>query len=162
MILAIILGLAFCPWLGSPLQYVHWGDRLRTTVPFYLAFGAPCESQKDGHMNLDDGPDCIRYGAPRVFKGVWIDRFEGSKFLEGRKPTADIFDANAEVWLDVPAPLRDPAGIRIPGSGPTIVAEMEFVGRKTLYPGVHGHLGGTPHNIIVDKVLVFRPVEVAN
>ena len=36
---------------------------------------------------------------------------------------------------------------------------VSFVGRRTLYPGLHGHLRLSDHEVIVDRFIAIREVE---
>lgn len=36
---------------------------------------------------------------------------------------------------------------------------VEFIGRRTVYPGTYGHLGGYDHYIIADRVISIEPVK---
>jgi hypothetical protein len=104
--------------------------------------------------------------APRRYRGVWIDEFEGQRFIpqgttppewpdiESRAPDLqEKFEQArlASIWLDMervkrPRPSRG-------GSGRYFI---EFTGRQTMFPGAYGHLGMSGHEIIVDEVIALR------
>ncbi|RDE04817.1 hypothetical protein [Sphingomonas aracearum] len=114
---------------------------------------------------LDSLPldQCYKMEEPRRYRGIWIDEFEGQAFLpEGasppERPRGDPRSPGwreqaeraraARTWLDVSrTDLRHdfrPEGRRV---------RLDFVGRKTLYPGAYGHMGGSANEIIVDRVI---------
>lgn len=127
----------------------------------------PCTVRaKDGVSQSLPTDQCYRMGAPRRYRGVWIDEFEGQRFIaEGTSPPQwpdldsrapdmqEKFEAAriASIWLDMerverPRRPRD-------GSGRYFI---EFTGRQTLFPGAYGHLGMSGHEIIVDEVIALR------
>lgn len=109
---------------------------------------------------------CYKMDAPRRYRGVWIDEFEGQQFIpEGTKvpewPRGDPKSpewrkqANetiaATIWLDVE---RTELGHKRQQGGRRIF--IEFIGRKTMYPGNYGHMGMAGQEIIVDRVISQR------
>lgn len=125
---------------------------------------APCMYHIDpGTLTSIPVDQCYKMEPSRRHKGVWIDEFEGQAFIpEGspipawprgdpRAPTwREQFEAAraATIWIDVSrADLAEYRGRR---------AFIEFEGRKTPYPGSHGHMGMSGHYIIVDRVISLR------
>ncbi len=127
----------------------------------------PCTVRaKDGVSQSLPTDQCYRMDAPRRYRGVWIDEFEGQRFIpEGASPPQwpdldarapdmqEKFEAArmASIWLDMerverPRRPRD-------GSGRYFI---EFTGRQTLFPGAYCHLGMSGHEIIVDEVIALR------
>jgi hypothetical protein len=94
---------------------------------------------------------------PRRLRGVWVDEFEGSVFLPRRTNLIGVGGDEDEIWLDVETN-------EIPGlvdqAGYTRAFEIDFVGRQTVVPGGHGHMGGFDHHLIVDRVISVRPIDV--
>jgi hypothetical protein len=135
---------------------------------------APCAYHiEPGVIGSLPTEQCYKMDAPRRYRGVWIDAFEGQQFIpEGTtvpewprgdpsspewKKQADRAIA-ATIWLDVRQARLDhkwqQGGRRV---------FLEFVGRKTLYPGNYGHMGMAGQEIIVDRVISQRectPAEV--
>lgn len=37
--------------------------------------------------------------------------------------------------------------------------EVEFIGRRTLYPGMQGHMGMSKHELIVDRLISMKEIE---
>lgn len=157
-----LAALVFWPWLGSPIAYVHWKDRFRTSIPVAIAFGAPCETKYEGYSAFDPGPDCYRFDEKRRFSGVWRNEFEGSSFFEGRTSLPLDNRQRQEAWLDFSKEASaNEAFDTLPKKG-TSVVQIEFEGRKTSVPGSHGHFGMYRHLILVDRVLSIRIIEPAN
>ncbi|HEX8413566.1 MAG TPA: hypothetical protein VF637_06710 [Sphingomicrobium sp.] len=96
---------------------------------------------------------------PERMKGVWIDEFESSEFLLGASDASQAQVRMGGTWLDVETN-------RIPGLYPSQSVEelrafeLEFIGRRTLVAGKHGHLGGSDHEVVVDRLISARPVDV--
>jgi hypothetical protein len=103
---------------------------------------------------------------PRRFRGVWVDEFEGQRFIpEGTNPpewpeidsTAPDFRKQFEkarlatIWLDTER-------VEVPRRSRTDTPRyfIEFVGRQTMFPGAYGHMGMSGHEIIVDHVIAIR------
>jgi hypothetical protein len=104
--------------------------------------------------------------APRRYRGVWVDEFEGQQFIpEGtREPEWPRGDPKspewrkqadqaiaATIWLDVE---RAKLSHKWQQGGRRVF--IEFVGRKTMYPGNYGHMGMSGQEIIVDSVISQR------
>ena len=128
---------------------------------------APCTYHVDastiGSLPTDQ---CYQMEAPRHYRGVWVDEFEGQRFIpQGTNPpewprTNPTFPGwrkqaerarLAAIWLDTSRINLDRK------SGPRGAKRLiEFVGRKTMYPGAYGHLGMSGQEIIVDRMISLR------
>ena len=113
---------------------------------------------------------CYKMDKPRRFRGVWIDEFEGQAFIpEGTKAPEwprHLYSRSprwqeqfnraqaATIWLDVErAKVKHEFG----AGGRKMV--IDFVGRKTTYPGSYGHMGMSGNEIIVDRVISLKKVK---
>jgi hypothetical protein len=141
-------GLSKQLWVALGLQhYSH--PCLRTIATKYGPVGTSLPTDQ-----------CYRMSEPQRMKGVWIDAFEGSQFLPGARDTSQAEIEPDGIWLDVETN-------RIPGLFQTSLTaglrafEIEFIGRQTATAGQYGHLGGSRHEIIVDRLISARPVDVA-
>lgn len=109
---------------------------------------------------------CYKMEAARRYRGVWVDEFEGQAFIpEGTKapewPRGDPKSPEwreqadraiaATIWLDVG---RTNIGHKWQRGGHR--AFIEFIGRKTMYPGNYGHMGMSGQEIVVDRVISLR------
>ncbi|NIJ21126.1 hypothetical protein FHS95_002829 [Sphingomonas naasensis] len=128
---------------------------------------APCTYHIDpGVIGSLPTDQCYKMDAPRRYRGVWVDEFEGQRFIpEGTSPAewprADPKSAGwreqferarlATIWLDASRVSFD----KMPRKRGTKKI-IEFVGRKTKYPGAYGHFGMSGQEIIVDQVIALR------
>lgn len=128
---------------------------------------APCAYHIDaGTIGSLPTDQCYKMEASRRYRGVWVDEFEGQSFIpEGTKapewPRGDPkssgwrkqFDqaVAATIWLDVE---RANVGHNWQQGGRRML--IEFVGRKTVYPGSYGHMGMSGQEMIVDRVLSLK------
>ncbi len=127
----------------------------------------PCTDHADENIQGSLPTDqCYKMDEPRRYKGVWLDAFEGQHFIpEGGSPpewpdtdpgstgwTEEFERARlATTWIDVSrvklAEIPRNRGAR---------RLIEFVGRRTKYPGAYGHMGMSGQEIIVDRVISLR------
>lgn len=128
---------------------------------------SPCTYRIDRHtIGFLPTDQCYRMDAPRRYRGVWIDEFEGQRFIpEGTNPpewpdiesrASDLqekFEAArlASIWIDTERVT--PA---LPSRYRSARYFIEFIGRQTLFPGAYGHLGMSGHEIIVDELIALR------
>lgn len=128
---------------------------------------APCTYHIDPDMIGSLPTDqCYKMQAPRRYRGVWVDEFEGEAFIpEGTRapewprgyPKSPEWRKQFEqaraatIWLDV-----ERAGLGHNWRQGGRKAFIEFVGRQTMYPGQYGHMGMSGQEIIVDRVISLR------
>jgi hypothetical protein len=165
----IIVGMLvamFWPWLGNPFGYVHWRDRIRTSIPVAVILGDPCTTEKDGIIEYDFTPNCIRYDAPREFTGIWLYEFEGSTFLENaREIPAKRPPYRDTAWLDYDPSKIEPAA-DYNGSDkdrncyPIHAFKIRFIGQRN--PNGGGHLGLWNSEIVVEHMLSAEPLGALN
>jgi hypothetical protein len=152
----------FWPWLGNPFNYVHLRDSVRTSVPIAMMLGEPCTTRKNGVIDYDSGPNCIRFARPQRFRGIWLYEFEGSTFLENATAVPSKRpDYGDTAWL-----MYDPSAIdRKPDYDEYAkdrdcfaihAFEIEFIGRRS--PEGHGHLGLFRSEIWVQKMIRAKPL----
>lgn len=127
----------------------------------------PCTyHSRDGAIGSLPTDQCYKMETARTYRGVWIDVFEGQSFIPAgakapqwprRDPKSPEWRKQADraiaatIWLDAErVNLGDKwqRGARR--------AFIEFVGRKTMYPGNYGHMGLSGQEIIVDHVISLR------
>ena len=140
----------------------RYGNQLIREAPcsYHISSGAI------GFLPIDQ---CYRMDKPRRFKGVWIDAFEGQRFIpEGTtphewprtEPTSSGWKEQADraiaaaIWLDVD---RVKLGHDFRNGGRRML--IEFVGRKTMYTGSYGHMGMSGNEIIIDRVISIKEIE---
>ncbi|HWU94950.1 MAG TPA: hypothetical protein VN029_05090 [Sphingomonas sp.] len=165
MLLAL-LGSGGCSGSRDTPAAAYRGTVNRIYVATGLAqlFGSPCyrKSRIDGtEAYVFIGYEaCYRFDPPRRMVGVWRDEFEGSRFFPGAiaKP-ADTDDSG--IWLDMPAaklPASMKRSFKGPHDSPFEDYRIEFIGKQTSVAGYYGHMGGSRHYVIVDRVLGATPI----
>ena len=137
-------------------------DRVVVQVGFGFGY-EPCyrkeETPYGDVLGFIGNEECYRFGPPVRMRGIWLDEFEGSEFLPNATEAPADWPAGGghsrdAIWLDFTRPeplLTDPHGERR-------ALAIEFVGRRAAYPGRYGHMGGSPHLVIVKKLLSATPV----
>jgi hypothetical protein len=125
------------------------GDVQRLTNLFPGMTKACIEKVRVGGVNAmpKRSEDCFEMTPPQHWRGLWFDAFEGSQFCV-TPATECSFESKPRVWIDVPGRKCCTFGLY----------EVEFVGRRTKYSGVFGHMGAFDHKIIVDRMISIRPV----
>lgn len=130
------------------------------------------EAQSGGMAHAVRGPDrdCRRFRAPRSYEGVWIDAFEGARFVEGardydearRRPASDPMvywldiDAKSDVAKAVPRRYGTAYHVRL------IAREMLPEAQRSRFslPGF-GHMGMWYRSILVDKIRSAEVIRAA-
>jgi hypothetical protein len=170
--------------LPNPYVFARAEDQQRARL-----LGKPCAQADEGHAcyrydgrlireapctyHIEPGvigsvatDQCYKMEAPRRYRGIWIDEFEGQQFIpEGTQapewPRGDPKSPDwrrkadqaisATIWLDGE---RAKLGHKWQQGRRRVF--IEFIGRKTMYPGNYGHMGMSGHEIIVDSVISQR------
>jgi hypothetical protein len=154
---AVALGItALWPWLGNPFGFLHLRDSVRTSVPIALMFGEPCATYKDDYIVFDRSPACYKFDEPRVYKGVWLYEFEGSRFIDGAKSVpARMPEAGSTAWLSYNPEQIDPTGEYNSDPDrecyPIYAFAISFIGRRNPQGG--GHLGMFDSEIWPERIL---------
>jgi hypothetical protein len=116
----------------------------------------PCTIRKEenGTIYIEGLPrdECVHMTPRQRYRGVWVNEFEGSHFyIDQRHPPASPEAPCA--WLDVErVEFERPAF-----NGGSYLLEIE--GRRTVHPGLYGHLGSCEHELIVDRVISMKHTE---
>jgi hypothetical protein len=99
---------------------------------------------------------CYNFHEPRVFKGIYIDEFEGQRFIEGAMPAAR-YKPKDKVWLEIDERSDLSAAHQFTSRKKkgTAIWLIEFEGQKAIRTrgGGFGHFGMSEDLVIVDKVL---------
>src|SRR3954470_2501612 len=128
-------------------------DRLRVALGLDGVIGHVCYQESGGVSIFIGMTRCYRFGPPRRMRGVWRDAFEGSEFFPGRTAAPGEGERSG-IWLWVEENATVSAALG-PGSGalPPRLIRLDFVGRRTLYPGRYGHLGLSSDFVVVDRLV---------
>jgi len=104
---------------------------------------------------------CFRLTKPRHWRGVLHYDLEESRFcvdaVERCPPPADRESVN---WLSFSSKIVLPETLlRRPSDPLRRDFAIEFIGRRTLYPGHYGHMGTYPNEIMVDRLISVREIK---
>lgn len=109
----------------------------------------------DGHVEnrFVGSRNCYRFEPARLFSGIYVDEFEGQRFLEGAHGPPP-YQPRDRIWLELDDGLRAELRRRLPPDqrGRTRIWQIEILGRKAIGRGGFGHLGGSDGLIVVDAV----------
>jgi len=92
-------------------------------------------------------------------QGIWQDEFEGSAFFEGALTAESVkreierrskLNYNTNEWLDWLGPAT---GLPAAKSSNSRMIRIDFIGRRTAYPGRYGHFGMSRTLVLVDRVI---------
>jgi hypothetical protein len=98
---------------------------------------------------------CYKFDKARRWKGHWINQFEGSIFCPAGSPCPDERSGAANaIWLEFSS-TRPVQNELKPGG----VYEVEFIGRRSIGEGHFGHMGMSPNDIIVDRMISMNQIE---
>ena len=96
---------------------------------------------------------CFEMDKPRRWQGLWLNGFEVSRFCPA--PARECADGapRERIWLTGGASVHLP---QYEGQEPAPLYEVEFIGRKTAYPG--DYEGMSQQEMIVDRMISMKPV----
>ena len=153
----LLLMLGGCGPDATPLiAYRDPLDALRSLSPF----GPPPCVVRDASGMLASLPvdRCMWMRKPERLKGIWLDEFEGSRFFEGATTAAQAIrqvcgrPRGRGPWGEWLEEGRWPSPPLEPGEGRARLIRLEFVGRRTAYPGSYGHFGGSRSLVLADRL----------
>ena len=88
---------------------------------------------------------------PKRWRGIMALGEEMRKFCEGETTQCDRSQPGEKVWLSFTKEgWEQRADV---GGG---IYRVEFVGRKTIFPGSFGHLSGYDAEIVVDRLVSIK------
>lgn len=159
LLLATLTGCERNPMLNPDAYKSPW-DRFVVRTGLTAQGFYPCSRRRNenGAVVIEPIPseDCYRLDPPRRMAGVWLVEFEGSSFLPGASKVPDWRSSEDDIWLEYDW-RKVPPGSR----ARTNAYFIEFIGRKSSYPDSYGHLGGSRHLVIVDRLISIRPLPPA-
>ncbi len=108
--------------------------------------------RRDGIDALpSDWQQCFKWTPPQRWQGLWVDGFEFSRFCPS--PATECSSAISGKWIW----LSESPSAHLPvyrGEPSAPVYAVDFVGRKTAYPGRYSGLAD--QEIIVDRMISMR------
>lgn len=109
----------------------------------------------DGHTSFGFIGDrrCYTFEASQTFSGIYIDEFEGHRFIAGASGLPP-YHPRDNIWFSIDEPARQALMRNIPPERRrwTKLWQIVFVGRKANGPGGFGHLGGFDGLVVVDQI----------
>lgn len=123
----------------------------------------PCtkSSKEDGVGVIESLPEdqCVRFSRPVRLEGLWRNEFEDQAFCaapaKGCHPAGKWRPNQPGVaWIDFATPLA--GSDDTPPGG---LYAIEFIGRKTAYPGSYGEYGFYNEAVIVDRLLSIKTID---
>lgn len=113
-----------------------------------------------GLESMPDATDqCFEMMPQKRWQGLWARGFELSRFCPSPASACSYDTPGSQIWLTQRATI--PISKDIPGDTYSIrLFKIEFLGRRTRERGAYGHMGGSRHEIIVDKILSVSEIEV--
>lgn len=102
---------------------------------------------------------CFGMTPSQRWRGIWLDEFEGSRFCPAPARSCPTNPPGETIWLSFRDEAASPRRSEPRGVGDGKLYAIDFIGRKTLRPGHHGHMGMSEHEIVVDKLNALRPIE---
>ncbi|WP_375286260.1 hypothetical protein [Sphingomonas sp.] len=127
-------------------------DHIRS---FYPGMTRQCfERLRNGDESLFlSGTDkCFKMTPTQRWQGIWLDEFEGQHFCAAPAKTCEFSESVPRTWLTFTDGLL-PSRRKASGREYDII----FIGRRTLLPGKHGHMGVSDHEMIVDRIISVSP-----
>lgn len=91
---------------------------------------------------------CVKMMPSQHWRGLWRNDFEGSRFCPEPATACDYQTPGERIWLS-----------RTPGRPEGGLYWLEFVGRRTMYKGPYGHMGGSDQELLIDRVISMKELE---
>jgi len=145
--------------ITPPEAYVHFEDRLAAYMRrLGFKWRMPCVQQKkeQGTEIITGLPtdQCVKMTSPQRFRGLWHNEFEGQRFCPAPANECSFITPGEVISLDFSSKeMRfDP---RLSGE----LYEIDFIGRRNVYPGYFGHGGGATGEVIVDRIISVKKLK---
>lgn len=115
----------------------------------------PCPDREEAVDNVtvhvgQPTDQCFRMEPQRRWTGLWRDQFEGSRFCPSPATICSSETSGDIIWLHTDRVTRkEPDGA---------LYAVELLGRRTTVKGHHGHMGGSDHELIVDRFISLKRI----
>ncbi len=108
---------------------------------------------------------CYDYLPPRSYQGIYVDEFEGQRFVPDDWPAGDQY-RSPSIWVDFDersdvsaAPLLAKQ-MTAAADGRNRIWRMTFIGRETARPGHYGHMGVSRQAVLIDRIVSANLIRV--
>jgi hypothetical protein len=152
---------------------------LVTLAPISSASNAACRAAPASATTIvEHDRACLTMLATREFEGIWVDAFEGSRFVEGAHSLMELDPQSPQVWLDIDRPLERTPVMRaagIPAARADIYRphayRVKFRGARAPTRSGHdsfgfvngyGHMGMFSDLVVVDHVYAIVDLRVTD
>jgi len=115
----------------------------------------PCVRRIPGGWEDLPPRDCVPLSAQQEMSGTWAAGMEDSTFVS---ENPDVDTRGERVWLEMELSDALRSGVMAEGTGPVGMFEIHFVGRRSRQRGHYGHLGMSPHVVVVDRIISVRRI----
>lgn len=160
----LLLSLLILPGCSSDrptpaAAYAKWTDRLIVSLGLEYSVGTSCwekvgEGDESGVRFIGE-EKCFRFDPPERIKGVWMREYEGSSLLTQAQYDAGLrFIRDDDTWLEPFAADRPPVDEK-----DVRAYRVEFIGRRSSYPGAYGHMGGSRHIVLLDRMISIEEIK---
>jgi len=99
---------------------------------------------------------CYDYLAPRAYQGIYVDEFEGQRFVPDGWPAGQPAPS---IWVDFDA-RSDVSAAPLLAQQFTAAYDghnrnwrVRIIGRETARPGRYGHMGGSNRAMLIDRIV---------
>lgn len=103
----------------------------------------------------------LRYHSapPRRLSGIYVDEFEGQKFMENAHPDKAYIEPRRRVWLTFDKHTDKSADVLRHRTGDTPFWLVDLIGEETDRPGRYGHMGMSDAELLLDHVNSAMPLQ---
>ncbi len=164
VVAVLALALSGCSDGGPPTRaYQHFQDRAWSSLGLSGLFGhSPCFRTRNGVPDRLADRECYRFLPPQRMRGVWLNDFEGQFFLPNHiGPPPQVVGTRFRMAMDR-AQLSRIAGTDFENGDPQNQPKavwVDFIGRRTQFPGGYGHFGMSEHIVVTERLLAARIVQ---
>ena len=127
-------------------------DKIRKEEPGITEFCIKRLQSGDGSAIPDE--KCYKFGPPQRMHGTWAAVFEGSQFCPGDAKSCDPGRGKPGMWLSFAEPVNLDWNAVTGGE-----YALDFIGRRTTYPGHYGHMGGWDQEVLVDRIISMKQLK---
>jgi hypothetical protein len=131
-------------------SYRRWSDRAIARLSLERFGIWPCpprEKVEFGAKVFVGRPtdECFRMQPQQRWRGLWRNEFEGSRFCPAPAKQCEFDTPGDIIWLDAERVRKtEPDGA---------LYAVDLLGRRTSVEGHYGHMGGSDHELIVDRFI---------
>lgn len=153
----LLLALAGCEQTSPPAAYKNRRDQFFALLPmrFIDEDLYPCFRTIGGRETRLPDRDCYVFGQSERMHGIVHLFFKrAGNFYPGRTVSPSL-TTPSQYWISLEESVV--TADMVAGCDHCDL-HVEFIGRQTRVAGRYGHLGGSQHMVVIDRMLAARPV----